>query len=167
MIIVTKYINSHKNRGLELENIINRTIKYINSNNLGLFYKFPTPNKIIKSNKDKNISVFKEKSFLDYVGLKNSKFIAIEAKETKSEIFYLENIKSHQLETAEKITKNKGSAYFLIGFMTFSKFYLVDFLTIKKIIKNNNKSIKLEYAIKHFIELKLSNNITLNFIDYV
>lgn len=99
MILLNKNINSHKNRGLELENIINRTIKYINANELGLFYKFPTPNKIIKSKDDKNISVFKDKSFLDYVGVKNSKFIAIEAKETKTECFYLKNIKPHKRET--------------------------------------------------------------------
>jgi len=83
-----KTIN-YKNRGMDLENIINEACKYYLDNDIAVIYKKPTPIGVIdvdyKNGAVINKAYFKEPSTLDYNGIYKGKYIEFDAKESKSE----------------------------------------------------------------------------------
>lgn len=167
MIILDKNFSKYKNRGFELENIINRTIEYYKKNCICVFFKVPTPIQITKSEiNEYKKAFFKEKAFLDYICLYKGKFIAIEAKKTSSDVFPLNNIKIHQFNLAEQITKNGGFVYFLIEFSTLNRYFLIEYPKLET-LSQYKKSIKLEAIIQNSLELTLSKHLTLNIIDFL
>ena len=100
-----KSIQSHSNRGMNLENDLNDSNNYYIVNDIAVIYKKPTPitiNKVdYKSRVDAVIKEahFKIPSTTDYNGIYKGMYIDFEAKETKSTTsFPLSNIHSHQIE---------------------------------------------------------------------
>ena len=90
--------DSFKNRGMFLENIINDSNTYYNSNDKCLIYKKPTPIKILhldySTNKITN-AFFETQSTLDYNGVYKGYYIEFDAKECHNKTsFPLSNISS-------------------------------------------------------------------------
>ena len=90
---------TYANRGMTLEELINKTNDYYIETDQAIIYKKPTPIGIVKSDY-KNITkaYFKAPSTLDYNGVYKGYYIEFDAKETNSSTsFPISNIHEHQL----------------------------------------------------------------------
>ena len=146
-------INGSKNRGMLLETILNQSNFYYLKNNICLVHKKNLDIKfksVSKSNNKENLvsdGKIISKSTVDYYGLWNGKFLAFEAKSTEDKTFSLNNIKSHQIEYLDLVTKFDGIAFYIFYFKIQNEFILImhkDF--IKKI--KNKKSLQYEEALE-------------------
>lgn len=141
---------NYKNRGMNLEKMINDTNIYYIEMKKAYIYKKPTPIKLVKVDyKRKKIeeAYFEKPSTTDYNGIYNGKYIDFEAKETNNiKSFPLSNIHKHQIEHMKNIINASGICFLIIRFTKLNKSYL---LMAKDLITyiNNNKasSIPLRY----------------------
>ena len=146
-------INSHGNRGMNLEADLNDTNEYYRYSDIAIIYKKPTPitiNKVnYKSRTDAVITEahFKTPSTTDYNGIYKGKYIDFEAKETKNATsFPLNNIHKHQIEHLKHIHNHGGIGFIIVRFVKINKTYL---LFIKDLLnfteENDRASIPLSY----------------------
>ncbi len=141
---------NYANRGMSLEDDLNRTNEYYRSIDKAYIYKKPTPIKIVKV--DYKINKITEgylntPSTTDYNGIYKGKYIDFEAKETTSMTsFPLSNIHSHQLKHLENINRHHGIAFLIIRFTRLNKTYLLLENDLECFLKNSKKkSISIEY----------------------
>lgn len=164
----TKTIN-YKNRGMNLEEIINEACKYYLENDVAVIYKKPTPIGIVdvdyKHGAVINKAYFKEPSTLDYNGLYQGKYIEFDAKECQSETsFPLKNIHPHQLEHIKKVI-NHGGICFLIISMN-GNYYLFKGEDLLQFIKTEpRKSIPFHIIDTKGYKLNYNYNIGLKFLE--
>ena len=148
---ISKEIN-YKNRGMTLENDINKTNEYYKEIEKAYIYKKPTPIKIVKVDyPSREKAIIKEAYFTipsttDYNGLYKGKYIDFEAKETISKTsFSLSNIHKHQIKHLDNIDKNGGISFIIVRFTTLNKTYFVlakDFIEyVNNVIFINNEKI--------------------------
>lgn len=122
-------INNNANKGMALEEMINKTNEYYLQRNVAFVTKRPTSVKILKtSDKYKiNEAVFLAPSTLDYVGVCEGHYLDFEAKETISKKgFPMANISEHQIKAMENIIKHKGITFAIIFLRSFNEIYLLD-----------------------------------------
>lgn len=127
---ITKKSNA-ANRGMDLENDINKTNEYYLDNNIALIYKRPTPINIVKVDYSKGAKIvdayFEKQSTTDYNGVYKGKYLDFEAKSTLSlTSFPLHNIYKHQIVHLEKVNQNTGIAFFIIEFINLNEIYFLD-----------------------------------------
>ncbi|WP_036463781.1 Holliday junction resolvase RecU [Mycoplasmopsis sturni] len=150
-----------KNKGMLLENIINRSIEFMWINHIAYIEKKHLPikfSKIVLQNHKLNFenAIVLSKSTVDYIGCYNGSFIAFEAKTCDSELFSLSNLKEHQFEYLENISNNGGEAFVIFFFSAKKEFYKLDIKKIMAIwqkqksisywwIKENSKALTLEF----------------------
>lgn len=149
---ISKEIN-YKNRGMTLENDINKTNEYYREIEKAYIYKKPTPIKIVKVDyPSREKAIIKEAYFTipsttDYNGLYKGKYIDFEAKETISKTsFSLSNIHKHQIKHLDNIDKNGGISFIIVRFTTLNKTYFVlakDF--IEYVNNATRKSIPIDF----------------------
>lgn len=128
--LITKKANA-ANRGMDLENDINKTNEYYLENNIALIYKRPTPINIVKVDYSKGAKIvdayFEKQSTTDYNGVYKGKYLDFEAKSTLSlTSFPLHNIYKHQIVHLEKVNRNMGIAFFIIEFINLNEIYFLD-----------------------------------------
>ena len=128
--LITKKANA-ANRGMDLENDINKTNEYYLENNIALIYKRPTPINIVKVDYSKGAKIvdayFEKQSTTDYNGVYKGKYLDFEAKSTLSlTSFPLHNIYKHQIAHLEKVNQNMGIAFFIIEFINLNEIYFLD-----------------------------------------
>lgn len=141
---------SYKNRGMLLENILNRTISYYISNKIAFFTKnnlnisFQSASKN-KSNKiiQLNSSFIKSKSTVDYYGIYKGQYVTFEAKSTDEKFLPIANIKPHQHNHLKFISHLGGKAFYIIFFKKYSQIFLVN---VDDIDYENKKSLSLKEA---------------------
>lgn len=158
---------TYDNRGMDLENLLNKTNEYYLDINRALIYKKPTPIGIIEGNYKKITNAyFKAPSTLDYNGLYKGKYIEFEAKETKCQTsFPLKNIHEHQIFHIRKVIEHKGICFIIIRMN--GLFYLLNGIDFIQYIDNNHrKSIEYEFITKKAHLLKENYN-GLNYLDIV
>lgn len=144
---------NYKNRGMTLENDINKTNEYYKEIEKAYIYKKPTPIKIVKVDyPSREKAIIKEAYFTipsttDYNGLYKGKYIDFEAKETISKTsFSLSNIHKHQIKHLDNIDKNGGISFIIVRFTTLNKTYFVlakDF--IEYVNNATRKSIPIDF----------------------
>lgn len=149
---INKEIN-YRNRGMTLENDINKTNEYYREIEKAYIYKKPTPIKIVKVDyPSREKAIIKEAYFTipsttDYNGLYKGKYIDFEAKETISKTsFSLSNIHKHQIKHLDNIDKNGGISFIIVRFTTLNKTYFVlakDF--IEYVNNATRKSIPIDF----------------------
>ena len=162
-----KYVN-HANRGMDLEDLINKANKYYLDIDKALIYKKPTPIGISKvSDNVITKSYFKEQSTLDYNGIYKGYYIDFDAKVTNSKTsFPLANIHSHQLEHIKRVINHKGIAFLII--MINDEVYLLDGKVLLNFINNNDrKSIPYNYIVDNALKINLKINPTLDYLSVV
>ena len=127
-----KHLTTYDNRGMNLEDDLNRTNEYYRINNIAVVYKKPTPitiNKVdYKSRIDAVITEahFKIPSTTDYNGVYKGKYIDFEAKENHNKTaFPLRNIHPHQIEHLRSIVKHGGIGFLIIAWNLYDEYYLV------------------------------------------
>lgn len=140
----------YANRGMSLEADINQTNEYYKVNDICLFYKKPTPIRVVNVEYPKNKikeAYFNEPSTLDYAGVYKGRYLEFDAKETHNKTsFPLSNIHPHQLDHIRKVLKFNGIAYLVVRFVELDKTYLLlgeDLISF--IESNDRKSIPVEY----------------------
>jgi len=146
----SKNVIDYRNRGMNLEGLINSANEYYLETDKAVIYKKPTPIGILDVDYSRNRirdAYFKDKSTFDYNGVYRGKYIDFEAKETTSKTsFPLKNIHPHQIEHIRNINEEKGISFLIVRFTTLDKTYLLrgeDFLYF--IDNENRKSIPLTY----------------------
>ena len=167
--------NSYSNRGMNLEDDINKTNEYYRINDIAIVYKKPTPitiNKVdYKSRNDAVITEahFKIPSTTDYNGIYNGKYIDFEAKETNNKTSCpLNNIDDHQIKHLKDIYRHGGIGFIIVRFNRIHETYLL-FIEDLIIFLDNNKraSIPLEYFKKNGHIIKEEINPRLNYIKII
>ena len=146
-------INSHSNRGMNLEADLNDTNEYYRYNDIAIVHKKPTPitiNKVdYKSRRDAVIKEahFKIPSTTDYNGIYKGKYIDFEAKETKSlTSFPLNNIHKHQIDHLSKIYNHGGIGFIIVRFTKLNKTYLLFIKDLLDFLESNKRvSIPVSY----------------------
>ena len=162
-----KEIN-YKNRGMNLESLINEACKYYVHNDLAIIYKKPTPIGVVdvdyKNGAVINKAYFKEPSTLDYNGIYKGKYIEFDAKECASKTsFPLSNIHLHQIKHIEKVLKHGGIAFLIISMN--NNYYLFKGSDLIEFIHTNiRKSIPYSVIQNLGITLKVNYNIGLDYL---
>lgn len=171
-----KIYNNHKmifkNKGMDLESMLNNSNNYYLAKDEAVIYKKPTPIGVVKvsySNNHKiiNKGYFKEQSTLDYNGIYKGKYIDFEAKVTQNKTsFPLQNIHKHQISHMQKIMKHGGITFFII--LMNNIVYLLkgeDFIFFVK--NNQRKSIPYQYLLDNAYEIKYGINPELDYLKIV
>ena len=162
-----KEIN-YKNRGMDLENLINDACKYYLEHDLAIIYKKPTPIGVVdvdyKNGAVIHKAYFKEPSTLDYNGIYKGKYIEFDAKECASKTsFPLSNIHLHQIKHIEHILKHGGIAFLIISMN--SNYYLFKGDDLLHFVKDNKrKSIPYSFIQEKGYPLKFNYNIGIDYL---
>ena len=165
----TKEIN-YKNRGLDLENLINITNDYYLINDIAVIYKKPTPITVHKVNYKQNKvteGYYKTPSTLDYNGIYKGKYIDFDAKETKNKTsFPLSNIHSHQLKHIERVIEHGGISFIILK-MNSNYYFLQGEILLNFIKENNRKSIPFDFIEKNCEKILEKFNPALNYLKII
>lgn len=138
---------NNSNKGMALEDMINKTNDFYLLHNIAFINKRPTNIKILKTSDKYKITeaVFLAPSTLDYVGVCNGHYLDFEAKETTSKRgFPMNNIASHQLKAMETIINQKGITFAIIFLRMFNEIYLIDGQVLLTANKENKTIIPYE-----------------------
>lgn len=137
------------NRGMGLEEDINKTNEYYLINNIASIYKKPTPITIAKVDYKNQIikeAYFKIPSTTDYNGIYKGKYIDFEAKETNLDYFPINNIHNHQIKHLETVLNMGGISFIIVRFNKKNQVYLLPTMKLLDFIENGGrKSIPLDY----------------------
>lgn len=122
----------HANRGMSLEDDINKTNQFYRDTDKAIVHKKPTPVQIVKVNYPKRSAAviteayFKQSSTTDYNGIYRHYHIDFEAKETKNKtLFPLSNIHDHQIKHMESIIEHGGISFIIIRFSVYNETYFM------------------------------------------
>lgn len=159
-----KNVIDYKNRGMDLENLINAANEYYLDKDIAVIYKKPTPIGLVDVNYKKGEitkAYFKDKSTLDFNGLYKGKYIDFDAKEAHSKTsFPLSYIKEHQIKHMRRVLRH-GGITFLIVYMNDSYFILKGEDLTEFIDTEKRKSIPYKFFLDkcYKINLKLRPNL--------
>lgn len=142
-------INS--NKGMYLEQLVNRTSAYFIANNLGIIEKRQIPTKVLKKINEKTAIVkLLSKAKVDYFIYFNNIYCEIECKETSKSYLNLNLVLKHQHEYLQKLNALNIHAYLLVYFSFYEKIMAINYakltqlITAKKLKKKINfKDLKL------------------------
>lgn len=152
-----------KNRGMLLENLIERTSIYSEDNN---FYieKRNLPIKIIKKDnkyiKGKIIGL----ATIDYFGFKDGKYFEIEAKQTEEDFFKKSNIRKEQIIWSQMMSKKKITVYLIV---MFSDTFEIFITTIENISKQKVSKIKKDWFIQNSVRVDVITPGILNIANLI
>ena len=154
------YVN-YKNRGMNLESLINDANLYYLENDVAVINKRPTPIGLVNVDYKKGEikkAFFKEKSTFDYNGIYKGKYIDFEAKESASKTsFPLSNIHAHQINHLRNILRHGAIAFLIVNIN--DAYYLLEGKTLLDFVdKEKRKSIPVAFFKEkaHTIKLKLN-----------
>ena len=150
---------THSNRGMSFENIINETNDYYVAHNIAIIHKKPIPIQIVKVDyPSRSAAVIKEAyykipSTTDYNGIYKGKYIDFEAKETMNKTsFPLSNIHNHQIEHLRKTHEHGGISFVLFFLKAIDEIYLLEAEHVVRFYersKNGRKSITFDEIKEH------------------
>lgn len=157
------------NRGMYLESVINNSIEYYENNMIAIFRKQVIPIKIKQITHNEVVGRLIDKCDVDYYGIVDGKYIAIEAKQTKEAYFEITNILEHQIKFLDNILKLKGIALLIIYFQIHNNFYLIKYDNLKKYMSKTKyrKRMKEKWFIDNGIKLDLIFPGRLNFVEEI
>lgn len=155
---------SASNRGMSLEDDINKTNNYYLKNDIAVIYKKPTPIQIVKVDYPKRSAAkitdayFKTPSTTDYNGIYKGKYIDFEVKECDSKTsFPYSSIHVHQIQHLERVNKHGAICFLIIRLVEFNQDYLIkaeDFLDYYH--SNDRKSLPISWIQEKGYEIKMS-----------
>ena len=128
-------MNINKNKGMYIEELINRTIDYYwyNKDNI-YFEKRFVPFKILKiMNNNVFLGKLLSKSTVDYTGVFKHRHLEFEVKQTEKDFFDFSLIKKHQWMFMNRMNKMGIYCFLIIYFSLNDIILLVPFYAIKKI----------------------------------
>jgi recombination protein U len=124
-------LDGFSNRGMGLEDDLNRSNDFYNAQGRCLIYKRPTPIRVVKMDYSKGRKIteayFSEKSTTDYNGIYRGKYVDFEAKETVNKTsFAFANIRPQQIVHLKNVIKQGGIAFFIVRMKAYGETYLLD-----------------------------------------
>lgn len=129
---------SYSNRGMTLEEDINKTNDYYLMRKKAVIHKKPIPIQVVNVNYPRRSAAriteayYQKASTTDYNGVYNGYYIDFEAKETKNKTsFPLKNFHDHQLLHMEDCIAQGGLCFVIIRFSTLNRVFILDFPTLK------------------------------------
>jgi len=165
-----KSIIDYRNRGMDLEALINQANDYYLDSDKAVIYKKPTPIGLIdvdyKKGRIKD-AYFKDKSTFDYNGIYRGKYIDFEAKESHSKTsFPLKNIHPHQFLHLKRILKHGAIAFLIVEIR--DEYYLLDGMELLNFVDNNTrKSIPYEFFKEKAYRIRVKLRPTLDYLEIV
>ena len=139
-----KMINA--NKGMYIEQLMNRTIEYYQTNNIAHLEKRQIPIKILKHiNKEVVIAKLIAKAKVDYFLYIKKRYVEIECKQTQKNYFDLTLIKKHQAKYLSEIQKINGTSSLLMIY--FEQFDQIICIQYEKLMNLAQKRKKIEYSI--------------------
>ena len=151
--VYVKLRTSTSNRGMSLEEDINKANKYYLTNDIAVIYKKPTPIQIVTVEYPKRSAAriseayFKVPSTTDYNGIYKGKYIDFEAKECESRTsFPFSCIHSHQIKHLSDVLKQGAIAFIILRMTSYDKDYLIkanDFINFY--VQTNSKSLPISW----------------------
>lgn len=165
-----KSVIDYRNRGMDLEALINQANDYYLDSDKAVIYKKPTPIGLIdvdyKKGRIKD-AYFKDKSTFDYNGIYRGKYIDFEAKESHSKTsFPLKNIHPHQFLHLKRILKHGAIAFLIVEIN--DEYYLLDGMELLNFVDNNTrKSIPYEFFKENAYRIKVKLRPTLDYLEIV
>lgn len=161
---------SYKNRGLDLEFLINITNEYYLENDIAVIYKKPTPITVHKVDYKHNKvteGYYKTPSTLDYNGIYKGKYIDFDAKETLNKTsFPLSNIHPHQIKHIKRVIEHGGISFIILK-MNSNYYYLKGEDLIEFINTNTRKSIPFEFIETNCEKIKENINPALDYLKII
>ncbi|MDD6145160.1 MAG: Holliday junction resolvase RecU [Mycoplasmataceae bacterium] len=136
-------MNINKNKGMYIEELINRTIDYYwyNKDNI-YFEKRFVPFKILKiMNNNVFLGKLLSKSTVDYTGVFKHRHLEFEVKQTEKDFFDFSLIKKHQWMFMNRMNKMGICCFLIVCFSLNDIILLVPFCAIKKFIDEKIKKI--------------------------
>ena len=141
---------TNSNKGMYIEQLVDRTINFYQTNNIGLLEKRQIPIKILKHiNETTVIAKLTAKAKVDYFGYINQKYIEIECKQTIHEYFDIALIKKHQLNYLKSLNYQSCYSYILVYFEMYNKVVAISY---DSLIKCKTKIKKNKIPFKEFCE---------------
>ena len=123
---------SASNRGMSLEEDINKTNRYYLNEDIAVIYKKPTPVTIVKVDYPKRSAAkiveayFKLPSTTDYNGIYMGKYIDFEAKECESATsFPFSSIHVHQIQHLRDVIKHGAIAFIILRMTHYDEDFLI------------------------------------------
>ncbi|MCF0217809.1 MAG: Holliday junction resolvase RecU [Malacoplasma sp.] len=150
-------INYFANKGMFIEDLVDKTIFYYLDNKICFIEKRYMPIKIIKRKNDLIEGKLLKKSYVDYFGLIKSKFVSFETKQTDNDYFLLNQIKDHQLNHLKDISLYGGIAFVILHFYNSEATFLIPYCIIEQWVANNIKKVDLTYLKKCLNDNKVFN----------
>jgi len=147
---------SYGNRGMNLEEAINRSIAYYRKTDQAVLHKKPTPIQIVHVDYPKRSAAkiteayFRKASTTDYNGVYKGRYIDFEAKETKNKTsFPLKNFHQHQIDHMLHCYQQNGIIFVLLYFSSLNRYFILEAKILiqfwnKQFTDDGNKSIRLE-----------------------
>lgn len=133
-----------KNKGMYIEQLIDKTINYYIDNNICLIERRFLPIKIIKKEKDTIIGKLLSKSYVDFFGMYKTKFITFETKQCNDNIFNLNLLKKHQYEHMQFVWEKGGLSFLIVHFFDYDETFLVLHEQINNWFKSKNRNIDIQ-----------------------
>ena len=135
------------NKGMYIEQLMNRTIQYYHANNIAHLEKRQIPIKIIKNINNKIVlAKLIDKAKVDYFLYINKKYVEIECKQTQQKYFDLTLIKKHQAKYLEEIKAVGGIPLLIIHFELFNQTIGIYYDELIKLIQKI-KTKKIDYSL--------------------
>lgn len=164
----------YDNRGMNLEDDLNKTNEYYRIHNIAVVYKKPTPITIAKVDYKSRLEAvikeayFKTPSTTDYNGVYKGKYIDFEAKETKLNSFPLNNIHIHQINHLKQVIENGGIGFIIVSFVKRNQVFLLTAKNLLEYINNTTrKSIPITFFEKHGYIIKTNYNPRLDYLKII
>ncbi|MGL5640091.1 MAG: Holliday junction resolvase RecU [Mycoplasmoidaceae bacterium] len=149
-------MNNYKNKGMYLEDLLNKTCNYYLINEIAYIKKRFLPIQIIEKKENKIKGLLLDKSTVDYNGLYKGLYFDFEAKETNKEFISLSILKNHQKNHLFLINKLNGISFLIIGFINNEDhFFALKCEDINNLNKNKIKKIDINYCYKNFHNIKI------------
>lgn len=130
--------------GRKFENQLSKSLLKINRKERGFFIKSPTPMKMVKQG-EKIIPIYSNKALCDFIGIYNSKFVLIEAKNISGVRFEFKRLREHQEKQLAAIKRHGGVSIILMFLSKSSEIISLeidDYLVFKS--QTEKKSINVD-----------------------
>ncbi|NOQ50048.1 MAG: hypothetical protein GQ557_00080 [Mycoplasmataceae bacterium] len=137
------------NKGRSFENKLSLALASLTKKELGFFIKSPTPIRLIIENNQQKV-IHAQKALCDFIGIFNTKFILLEAKEITNKRFELKRLKAHQMKQLSKIKQFGGQGIIIFNCVSMKKVIAV---SIDDYLVYCNQTIKKSLNVETLIEI--------------
>jgi len=160
----------YRNRGMSFEKEIDESNRFYEENNIALITKRATPIKVKKVENDLIVEAkFSETSYLDFDGVYNGEYIAIEAKETREDKYFpLSNLRDIQVLHIRKLVSLNAKVFLFVNFVNINKYYLLPGSKLIEFLNSNErKSIPIEYFNRNGHEVPRTLRPPLDYLKFI